>query len=64
MPKIKSVKASLYNVPLEEILVDAKHGTHTHFELITVTIETDDGLSGTGYTVSYTHLTLPTIYSV
>ena len=50
MPKIKSVKASLYNVPLEEILVDAKHGTHTHFELITVTVETDDGLSGTGYT--------------
>ena len=40
----------LFNVPLEEILVDAKHGTHTHFELITVTIETDDGLSGTGYT--------------
>ena len=50
MPKIKSVKANLFNVPLEEILVDAKHGTHTHFELITVTIETDDGLSGTGYT--------------
>ena len=50
MPRIKSVKAGLFNVPLEEILVDAKHGTHTHFELITVTIETDDGLSGTGYT--------------
>ena len=96
MPKITQVKASLFNVPLAEILVDAKHGTHTHFELVTVTIETDDGLTGTGYTytggrggyailamvehdlkpfvigrdaediesVSYTHLTLPTIYSV
>lgn len=50
MSKIKSVKAKLFNVPLAEVLVDAKHGTHTHFELITVTIETDDGLSGTGYT--------------
>jgi len=50
MSKITSVKASLFNVPLAEVLVDAKHGTHTHFELITVTIETDDGLSGTGYT--------------
>ncbi len=37
-------------MPLEEVLVDAKHGAHTHFELITVTLETDDGLTGTGYT--------------
>lgn len=50
MPKITAVNASLYNVPLAEVLVDAKHGTHTHFELVTVTIETDDGLAGTGYT--------------
>ncbi len=50
MPKIASIKARLFNVPLAEVLVDAKHGTHTHFELITVTIETDDGLTGTGYT--------------
>ena len=50
MPKVTQVKASLFNVPLAEILVDAKHGTHTHFELVTVTIETDDGFTGTGYT--------------
>ena len=50
MAKIISVKATLYRVPLAEILSDAKHGDHTHFELITAQIETDDGLSGTGYT--------------
>jgi len=37
-------------VPLAEVLVDAKHGAHTHFELITVTITDSDGLAGTGYT--------------
>lgn len=50
MSKIRNVSANLYNVPLAEVLVDAKHGSHTHFELITVTIETDQGISGTGYT--------------
>ncbi len=50
MPKITHIKASLYNIPLAEVLVDAKHGSHTHFELITVTIETDQGVAGTGYT--------------
>lgn len=50
MATITSVKVRRFNVPLAEVLVDAKHGTHTHFELITVTIETDSGLSGTGYT--------------
>lgn len=50
MSEIISVNVKLFNVPLAEVLVDAKHGTHTHFELITVSIETDDGLTGTGYT--------------
>lgn len=50
MSKIISVKSTLYQVPLAEVLSDAKHGDHTHFELITTQIETDDGLSGTGYT--------------
>lgn len=52
MSKIISIKPALYRVPLAEVLTDAKHGDHTHFELITAQIETDDGLSGTGY--SYT----------
>ncbi|MEM8950325.1 MAG: mandelate racemase/muconate lactonizing enzyme family protein, partial [Pseudomonadota bacterium] len=31
-------------------LEDAKHGAHTHFELVIVTITTADGETGTGYT--------------
>ena len=52
MSKIIAIKPALYRVPLAEVLTDAKHGDHTHFELVTAQIETDDGLIGTGY--SYT----------
>lgn len=52
MSDITSVHTQLFNVPLAEVLTDAKHGDHTHFELITVTICLDDGREGTGY--SYT----------
>lgn len=48
--KITQVKARLFNVPLDEVLVDAKHGDHTHFQLITATITLEDGSQGTGYT--------------
>ena len=50
MPAIQSVEARLFAVPLAEVLYDAKHGDHTHFELITATIRLDDGTEGTGYT--------------
>ena len=50
MSRISSVRARLFNVPLDEVLVDAKHGTHTHFHLITVTVTLEDGREGTGYT--------------
>lgn len=50
MSKISKVNARLFKIPLAEVLVDAKHGDHTHFELITVTIRTSDGQEGTGYT--------------
>ena len=52
MSAITSVHSKLFNVPLAEVLTDAKHGDHTHFELITVTIRLADGSEGTGY--SYT----------
>ena len=52
MSEITSVHTHLFNVPLAEVLSDAKHGDHTHFELITVTIRLSDGSEGTGY--SYT----------
>ncbi|ASJ70931.1 mandelate racemase/muconate lactonizing enzyme family protein [Granulosicoccus antarcticus] len=50
MPTITRIEVRHLKVPLDEVLVDAKHGAHTHFELIAVIIDTDDGLSGTGYT--------------
>lgn len=50
MSKIKSIITRLFEVPLPEVLTDAKHGDHTHFELVTVTIGLDDGSEGTGYT--------------
>ena len=50
MSRIKSVTARHYRIPLSEVLVDAKHGAHTHFELVTVTVRLMDGAEGTGYT--------------
>ncbi|CTQ50381.1 mandelate racemase/muconate lactonizing enzyme family protein [Jannaschia donghaensis] len=49
-PVITSVAVRLFDVPLDEVLVDAKHGDHTHFQLVTCTITTSDGVDGTGYT--------------
>ncbi|MCY4316645.1 MAG: mandelate racemase/muconate lactonizing enzyme family protein [Roseovarius sp.] len=48
--KIENVEIRLFNVPLPEILGDAKHGDHTHFQLVTAEISLEDGSSGTGYT--------------
>lgn len=50
MSKIEDIRAQLFKVPLAETLTDAKHGDHTHFELVTVTIGLGDGSEGTGYT--------------
>ena len=50
MAKITQVIHRRFEVPLDEVLTDAKHGDHTHFELITTTVRTDDGAEGTGYT--------------
>ena len=48
--RITSVDCKLFRVPLPEVMNDAKHGDHTHFELITSTITLEDGSTGTGYT--------------
>jgi L-alanine-DL-glutamate epimerase-like enolase superfamily enzyme len=50
MAKIDKIEVRLFDVPLAEVLTDAKHGDHTHFELVTATIHTSDGVVGTGYT--------------
>ncbi|MBY6144720.1 mandelate racemase/muconate lactonizing enzyme family protein [Mameliella alba] len=47
---IAEVKVRLFDVPLAEVLSDAKHGDHTHFELVTATVTLADGSTGTGYT--------------
>lgn len=52
MTRIASVDSRLFHVPLERVLVDAKHGDHTHFELIVATVTQEDGAQGVGY--SYT----------
>lgn len=50
LAKIAGISVRLFHIPLAEVLVDAKHGDHTHFELVTVTVATEDGNEGTGYT--------------
>jgi L-alanine-DL-glutamate epimerase-like enolase superfamily enzyme len=47
---IESISVRLFRIPLAELLVDAKHGSHTHFELITTTVRLTDRSEGTGYT--------------
>jgi len=48
--RIKKIDIRLFAVPLPEVLSDAKHGDHTHFELVTVTVILENGSRGTGYT--------------
>ena len=50
MSNILTITTRRFCVPLAEILTDAKHGDHTHFELVTASITTEDGVTGTGYT--------------
>ncbi|MDJ0612799.1 MAG: mandelate racemase/muconate lactonizing enzyme family protein [Rhizobiaceae bacterium] len=50
MSAIQNIHVQLFNVPLDEVLTDAKHGDHTHFELVTATVSLTDGAQGTGYT--------------
>lgn len=47
---IKTIKSRLFRVLLAEVMNDAKHGDHTHFELVITTVVLNDGTEGTGYT--------------
>ena len=47
---IKTVESRLFRIPLAEVLSDAGHGLHTHFEVVTCRIVCRDGLEGVGYT--------------
>ena len=44
MARIMALKTNLFKLPLDEVLVDAKHGEHTHFEIINGTVELENGL--------------------
>lgn len=48
--KIKEISIRLFQVPLLEVLSDAKHGDHFFFELVTATVLFENGMEGTGYT--------------
>lgn len=48
--RITQIETRLFAVPLPEVLSDAKHGDHSHFELVTTTITLASGHVGTGYT--------------
>ena len=48
--RIEHIHCQLFQVPLPEVLSDAKHGDHHFFELVTATIKLADGSTGTGYT--------------
>lgn len=40
----------IFHVPLDQPLSDAKHGTHTFFELVIAKVTLEDGSEGYGYT--------------
>ena len=48
--RIVDEEGVLFEVQLDEVLADAKHETHCHFELICLTICLADGSRATGYT--------------
>nr|MBA3326630.1 mandelate racemase/muconate lactonizing enzyme family protein [Paracoccaceae bacterium] len=50
MTAIVRIEAERFAIPLPEVLTDAKHGDHSHFELVTATVTLSDGANGTGYT--------------
>lgn len=50
MTHIEQITTQRFALPLDEVLTDAMHGDHTHFELVTATVRTSDGRQGTGYT--------------
>lgn len=55
MAKIENLKIGFYKLPLKEVLVDAMHGEHHFFEIITIEIFDGDGASGVGYSFTGGH---------
>ena len=55
MAKITRVTARFFGIRLKEVLVDAMHGEHHVFEVITVEVVDADGATGVGYTFTGGH---------
>ena len=55
MAKIENLKTGFYRLPLKEVLVDAMHGEHHFFEIITVEVTDSDGATGVGYSFTGGH---------
>ncbi|MFC1996317.1 mandelate racemase/muconate lactonizing enzyme family protein [Chloroflexota bacterium] len=47
---IQNIKTYHFRIPLRTTMTDSTHGDMTHFEVIMVKIESDDGVQGLGYT--------------
>lgn len=50
MARLDAVDCGLYRLPLEQELVDARHGVHKAFEVVTLRLRDADGAEGVGYT--------------
>ncbi|NCX86607.1 MAG: mandelate racemase/muconate lactonizing enzyme family protein, partial [Rhodobacteraceae bacterium] len=50
MTKVVKLETHYFKLPLDEVLIDAKHGNHSHFELIITQVFDQNGEFGTGYT--------------
>ena len=50
MPRIQSIEAGRYRIPLEAPLADSTHGLMTFFDVVTVRVRDAEGAEGTGYT--------------
>ncbi len=50
MSLISVIEVRRFQLPLAEVLVDARHGDHHFFELVVATVRLADGAEGTGYT--------------
>ena len=48
MPHIEAISSRLFTVPLPEVMADVKEGDHSHFDLISATIDLIDVTEGTG----------------
>lgn len=47
---ITELRTDYFRIPLPVVLSDARHGTMSHFDFVTVRLTTSDGLEGVGYT--------------